>query len=172
MADYSLVNESMVQLGEDLHGMGYDGPQEMIEGHGPVGLACKRCDDATKSKLLSEYLKDLHQTFKTRNPDPEGRKADAVAACTRAWNEVRQALSDDPDTQFEQVSAPPAPGMPGAGPATTQVRVTTNAANRGPTMTATQARRPAPAPGRVTSNAATRGPSIPVGFSPPKRRGA
>lgn len=135
MADYSLVKERMVELGEVLEALGYPGPQEVIEGHGAVGKAVDECRTNDKAQVLALYLKDLHQSFATRSPDPEGNKDQAVAAVKAAWGDVRNALSDDPDINTAQLDRDAA----SVGPATTQPQrplrpVVANAARSGPTI--------------------------------------
>lgn len=157
MADYALVKEKMVELGETLVSLGYDGPQETIEGAGDVGQACRDCREPLKAKLVAEYLKDLHMTFKTRKPDAEGNKDKAALAVIQTWNEVRQALSDDPDVKFEATAPPP----PGRGP--------TPAAPQGRRVAAPVSARPVTAVRAGPTIAAGRGlPSVPMG--PPRRR--
>ncbi len=108
MADYELVKETMVELGEKLDAMGYDGVLEVIEGDTAVGAACRDCRTAKASKILAEHLKDLHQTFATRNPDPEGQKANAMKAVQEAWTECKAALNDDPNVAAELNTRPTA----------------------------------------------------------------
>lgn len=118
MADYALVKEAMVELGEQLDGMGYDGCLEVIEGNGLIGEACKDCRTQHAAKVVAEHLKDLHQTFRTRRPDPEGNAAKAMQAVQAAWRTVRAALSDDPNIAALEASVPqqPGPGPVGARP--------------------------------------------------------
>lgn len=168
MADTSLVKEKMQWLGEALFRCGYDGPQEVIEGYNPIGSACSDCRSPDKAKLVAEYLKDLHQTFKTRNPDPEGNKELAVKAVQSAWATVKAALSDDPDVAKNAANAKPEAPPPPTAPLTSMVRRAAQA-NFGPGVS----RRPgaaAPAPGAPRAVAAQRLPTVSFGKGMPTFR--
>lgn len=169
MADTSLVKEKMHWLGEILYRAGYDGPQEVIEGHNPIGSAVSDCRSPDKAKLVAEYLKDLHQTFKTRNPDPEGNRELAVKACQSAWATVRAALSDDPDVAKNAANATPVAPPPPTTPLHSMAKRAAQA-NFGP---GASARRPAngaskPAPSRAV--AAQRLPAVSFGKGMPTFR--
>lgn len=103
MADPELIKEVMVELGENLDALGFDGPLEVIEGSGLVGKAVKNCRYDQDRKIVFLYLKDLAKTFVAQQPTPEVMKARQLV--NSAWMEFKEACSDHLEPTPEQRAA-------------------------------------------------------------------
>jgi hypothetical protein len=109
MADYELVKEVMVSLGEQLSDIGLDGPMETIDGHGEIGKACRNCRYAKDAKIIAFYMKDLAKTIAKLPPSPQ--KQQAVEYVKQAWENLKIAWNDDED-EDDSPSRPPHPAKP------------------------------------------------------------
>lgn len=99
MADPELIKEIMVDLGENLESLGYDGVLETVEGHGRIGKACRNCRYDEDVQILALYMKDIAKTLLR---EPPSRELDIAKKCLDdAWQELKVALREDTD--------PPAP---------------------------------------------------------------
>ena len=105
MADPELVKEIMVDLGENLETLGYDGVLETVEGHGRIGKACRNCRYDEDVQIIAFYMKDVAKTLLR---EPPSRELDMAKQCLdQAWSELKAALRDDQDpVQNRQVPAP------------------------------------------------------------------
>lgn len=109
MADPELIKEVMVELGENLEALGFDGPLEVIEGRGNIGKAVQNCRYDEDRKIVFLYLKDLAKTLVKEQPSPEIMKARQLV--NAAWLEFKAACSDylaPPDKKPPQKSLAPA----------------------------------------------------------------
>ena len=97
MADYELVKEIMVSLGEQLSDIGMDGPMETIDGHGEIGKACRSCRYQKDARIVAFYMKDLAKTIAKLPPSPQ--KNQAVEYVKQAWENLKVAWSDDEDDE-------------------------------------------------------------------------
>ena len=97
MADYELVKEIMVSLGEQLSDIGMDGPLETIDGHGEIGKACRNCRYQKDARIVAFYMKDLAKTIAKLPPSPQ--KNQAVEYVKQAWENLKVAWSDDEDDE-------------------------------------------------------------------------
>jgi hypothetical protein len=103
MADPELIKEVMVDLGEGLDALGFDGPLEVIEGNGLVGKAIKNCRYDQDRKIVFLYLKDLAKTLVGQQPTPEVMKARQLV--NTAWLEFKEACSDHLEPTQQQKEA-------------------------------------------------------------------
>lgn len=92
MADPELIKEVMIELGEGLEALGFDGPLEVIEGRGTVGKAVQNCRYDEDRKIVFLYLKDLAKTLVKEQPTPDVMKARQLVNAT--WLEFKAACSD------------------------------------------------------------------------------
>ena len=92
MADPELIKEVMVELGENLEALGFDGPLEVIEGRGNIGKAVQNCRYDEDRKIVFLYLKDLAKTLVKEQPTPDVMKARQLVNAT--WLEFKAACSD------------------------------------------------------------------------------
>lgn len=116
MADAELIKEIMVDLGENLAHLGYDGVLETVEGHGNIGKACRNCRYDDDVRLLAAYMKDIAKTFLREPPSKEREMA--KACLEQAWSELKAALRDDDEQQQPR----PRPQVPGRPPQRPQLR--------------------------------------------------
>lgn len=108
MADYELVKEIMVSLGEQLSDIGLDGPMETIDGHGEIGKACRGCRQDKDARIVAFYMKDLAKTIAKLPPSPQ--KEQAVTYVKQAWENLKIAWNDDEDE--DSAPARPRPQQP------------------------------------------------------------
>lgn len=93
MADPELIKEIMVDLGENLEHLGYDGVLETVEGHGRIGKACRNCRYDEDVQIVAWYMKDVAKTFLR---EPPSEKLNMAKQCLdQAWHELKAALRED-----------------------------------------------------------------------------
>ena len=109
--DSELVKEVMVDLGERLSELGYDGVLDTVEGSSVIGRACRNCRYDRDKRVLIHYMKDVAKTLLKDKPSPRQERAKQVLE--EAWQNLKLVLreqreEDDDDERLarRQLAAP------------------------------------------------------------------
>ena len=92
MADRDLARQAIEQMSEDLLDLGFEGPFKTVMAENSLSASVRDADDNQKILRVRNYLKGLIKELQTSK---NANAKQAVNRIARAWEEFKNALTDD-----------------------------------------------------------------------------